>query len=211
MTTNALLSFAVALLLVGPISALADSFLASSKSYHSINFVGDKWDFVVQNKPNELSQALRSDIDHYVQRPGSFLTDVTVHSLNHTESSLSISVSVEQVVRTELPDAERQHVWPADEVNSLLMQTNYSATFDLYDGPEKPELTTVRVVDGKLKYGKCTTSCKRLTHLTTVLVVLMGVSLFIVLIYMIVNCCRTDPSEKKHINENCLMPAERSA
>ncbi|AAZ12491.1 hypothetical protein, conserved [Trypanosoma brucei brucei TREU927] len=198
-----LLAATTVLLLLLPVPGrCADDIQQSSTSKHTVKFDGDNWAATVQQKEEQLREILVSDIDRYVQRNGSFLTEVLITSFDPTHNFIEILIVVVQTVRAQVSNPERQHIWPPAEVNSLITQTDYSKTLSLYEGVKRPELISVKVHDGKLHFGECDDTCRRLLKLAMVVIILMGVSLLILIIYLIVNCCRGEPKEKDESNAN---------
>ncbi|ORC86320.1 uncharacterized protein TM35_000292020 [Trypanosoma theileri] len=179
-----------ALLVSHPVSA------RSSKSEHVMVFSGTGWESVVKSKPAELRNALITDITSQLIRRYAFDTIITIDSLK-TSGNLQVGVSVNQTVLKDNADAALQHVWPADEANSMITQGAYRKTLALYSGPGTASLISIQVPTLFGKVNECDALCVRLIAMGIVMTVIMGVTMLLVILWVCCHwcCCKSDKED----------------
>nr|CCC91528.1 unnamed protein product [Trypanosoma congolense IL3000] len=185
MTTNALLSFAVALLLVGPISALAkavncheafDTTLRplgdSEASHHIINMSdGDSGGPDVTNLGDAFKAQLRRDMEDGLKRPF-FNTSVVIQQVS-TGGGLLVEVAVSQEKHPNHKDIPIRR-WNPREVNSILKQIHYNNTKGAFRlrGLKVEYVSSAEI---RAVAGSCGKTCSTMYLMVALMFVAMGV------------------------------------
>ncbi|KAH9597959.1 hypothetical protein LSM04_008145 [Trypanosoma melophagium] len=165
----------------------------SSKSKHVMVFSGPGWDSVVKSDSAGLRAALIADIGVQLDRAYAFDTTVTVDSLS-TCGRLQVDVTVQQTVLQGVPEPSLQHIWTAEEVNSLIEQGKFATTLAMYPGPDTAARGCVRIPGEGKELSECTGVCKGMIVMGAVIVGLMALIFLVTL--SCVCCCikRSKPS-----------------
>nr|CCC91532.1 conserved hypothetical protein [Trypanosoma congolense IL3000] len=189
MTTNALLSFAVALLLVGPISALAKAGSCfgeasdmtvypstipanNGTSHHTLVFTGDEWEKVKGREGKKLDAALLHDVYEQLLRTHAFNTAVSIDDID-VGNGLEVTLTVVQEPLLSGPEQKLQHMWNPHEVSSLIMQGSFNLTKKLYKKHDF-SLGSVRLPIMNGNIYNCGKTCSFLRTVVTLLSLVMA-------------------------------------
>nr|CCC91527.1 unnamed protein product [Trypanosoma congolense IL3000] len=198
MTTNALLSFAVALLLVGPISALAKAGSCfgeasdmtiypstipanNGTSHHTLVFTGDEWEKVKGREGKKLDAALLHDVYEQLLRTHAFNTTVDIDDID-AGNGLEVTLTVVQELLLSAFEQKLQHMWNPREVSSLIMQGSFNQTKKLYEPHGEVSVVSVRHPTVPLGSSECRSDCLTLK-------IVMGTAGCIMLLITCVTTC----------------------
>lgn len=168
-------------------------------SQHLIIFKGAGWRKVVDGEPAQVRVALLKDIALQLMRQYTFNTTIVIDSLNVSDN-MEVIVTVTQAVLPAVHDKESLHLWPPDEVNSLITQSHFDNTLQLYKDSDKARLVSAQMVGAADKFSNLGSAHNFLIVLAIVAVAAMFVGIIIALFWLC--CCDSKKGDGEyHVNQ----------
>ncbi|RNF07078.1 hypothetical protein TraAM80_03565 [Trypanosoma rangeli] len=168
-----------------------------SKSHHIVTFGGAAWGPVVSEKEVELKRAIVADVGTQLLRKYAFLTIINVSSLSvggHFEARLTVM----QALRSNSSSSRLLHIWPPDEVNSMIAQGVFNKTLALHTPSEAANLISVQLNEkGVMKNGEQVFH-REMTLIALVTGSCMLLVLIPVLVWMCCQCCSGKHAGRSH-------------
>ncbi|RNF07077.1 hypothetical protein TraAM80_03564 [Trypanosoma rangeli] len=167
-----------------------------SKSHHIVTFGGAAWGPVVSEKEVELKRAIVADVGTQLLRKYAFLTIINVSSLSvggHFEARLTVA----QAPRSNSSSSRLLHIWPPDEVNSMIAQCTFSKTLALHTPSEAANLISVRIPSLGKNVSEYSILSARVIVVGILSIIAMVVLLLVVLVWMCCQCCNENYDERK--------------
>ncbi|RNF25842.1 uncharacterized protein Tco025E_01942 [Trypanosoma conorhini] len=199
-----LLASALLVLLCLPYAVPAVAAQAVSKSQHILVFGGSAWGSVLEKKGAEVQRAIVEDVGPQLLRKYAFVTIINVSSLQ-ADKHLEARLTVLQAPRSNSSGSHLLHIWPPDEVNSMINQCAFKKTLAIHTPSEEAHLISVRTPELGERVSAYDVLCTRLIVLGTCTIAAMTFCLLILLFWMCCHCCcggSEHEYELYHMNQN---------
>ncbi|RNF25841.1 uncharacterized protein Tco025E_01941 [Trypanosoma conorhini] len=190
-----LLASALLVLLCLPCAVPAVAAQAVSKSQHILVFGGSAWGSVLEEKGAEVQRAIVEDVGPQLLRKYAFVTIINVSSLQ-ADKRLEARLTVLQAARGNSSGSRLLHIWPPDEVNSMINQCAFKKTLAIHTPSGEANLISVQLEEKLVKSMAEEAFRRELTLLGCVAVAAMGLVLFVVLCWMCFLCCCSKSAER---------------